>query len=289
MADKVKKIRKPMYAREEMSRLVKWFFGLPLIYVIWLLLSLVIPVYKAGPRMTMIMNIVSYAVFIFSAILVIVRFLKFPFKKMLNKDQIFNYKNLFAGFIPMLVLGTLSSFLWMLVKPQNFTYCLKSGWPVDFLLSLVLITLAAFLEELLCRAYITYFINDEMESRTKQKLLYCLASATFFTILHFQNPEVSGSKAIYSMTFYFIMGFALMAVSFKTGGIEAAIGIHLANNLTNAWFFSYEDSALITNSIFIQKDNIGPWMVVQAVLCTLLSVLVVVKIAKKQEAQNVEK
>ena len=38
-----KRIRKPMYAKEDMGRLVKWFFGYPLIFIIYLVLSLLYP------------------------------------------------------------------------------------------------------------------------------------------------------------------------------------------------------------------------------------------------------
>jgi len=96
-----------------------------------------------------------------------------------------------------------------------------------------------------------------------------------FTIFHFQNPEVHGPQAIYAMVFYFIMGFALMAVTLKTRGIEAALGIHLANNLVNAWLFTYKDAALITNAVYTHSNNIGPWMLVQTVMCVVLSSLAV--------------
>ena len=54
-----KKIKRPMYAKEGMGRLVKWFFGLPLIFIIYLILSLVMPHGQADQRVTMIFNIIS--------------------------------------------------------------------------------------------------------------------------------------------------------------------------------------------------------------------------------------
>ena len=161
---------------------------------------------------------------------------------------------------------------------------------MDFALSLVLVILAAFLaaflEEILCRAYVAFFVKDTLETHTGKKLLYCLASATLFAILHFQNPEVHGTGAIYAMVFYFIMGFALMAVYLRTGGIEAVLGIHIANNLVSAWFFTYDNSVLRTNAIFTQITEIGPLSLLQAVFCVTVSSVIILVCLKKEPSTN---
>lgn len=266
-----------------MGRLVKWTFGFPLMFVIWLFLSFVMPRGSVNQRTAIVFNSISYVVFIIVVIIVTERFLKFPFKRMLNSESKFSFRNLLLGFAPMLAISVGTTFLWKAVKPEDFMFSLEAGWPLDFVLAFVLVVLAALLEELLCRAYIVYFVKDTIETRAKQSLIYCLASAIVFTIAHFQNPEVAGAQAIYSMVFYFIMGFALMFITLKTGGIEAALGIHIANNLTNAWFFTYKDAALITNAIFTHNNNIGPWMLVQAIVCVVASCLCVLAFSKKSK------
>ena len=276
-----KKIRRPMYAKEGMGRLVKWFFGLPLIFIMYIILSMVMPHGEMGQRLKIVLNIISYLVFIMVTVVVVSRFLKFPFMKMVSESGSINVRPLVVGFASMFVLGAGSTFIWMAISPADFTYTLQSGWPLDFLLAFILVALAAFLEEILCRSYVAYFVSDNMESRPRQKLWYCLASAVVFTIFHFQNPEVQGAQAIYAMVFYFIMGFALMAVTLKTRGIEAALGIHLANNLVNAWLFTYRDAALITNAVYTHSNNIGPWMLVQTVMCVVLSSLAVMLSTKR--------
>lgn len=280
---KDQRIRRPMYAKEEMGRMVKWFFALPLTFVLWLVLSFLMPTGTVGPRMRMVMNIVSYALFVTVTLIVVKRFLKFPFKRLFNESEHFNVRPLVLGFFPMFISSALAMFIWKAVQPENFTFSLTSGWILDFLLSFILVGIAAVLEELLCRAYIAYFVNDSMETRPKKMALYCLASAILFTIVHFQNPEVQGSGAIYSMVFYFIMGAVLMFVTLKTKGIEAAIGIHVANNLVNAWLFTYKDAALITNALYTHSNRIGPLMLVQSVLCVALSVAVVLAFSKKKD------
>ena len=275
-------IRKPLYAREEMGRLVKWFFGLPLIFVLYILLSLLMPSGVASLRMMLAMNIISYTVFILVTVLVVSRFLKFPFRKMIACDRSISAGYLALGFFPMFVLCLGTSFLWKALQPEAFVFSLQQGWPLDFALSLTLVILAAFLEEVLCRAYVAFFVKDTLETRPGKKLIYCLASAALFAILHFQNPEVHGAGAIYAMVFYFVMGFALMAVYLKTGGIEIVLGIHIANNLASAWFFSYDNSALMTNAIFTQITEIGPLSLLQAVFCVVASIMIILLCLRKK-------
>ena len=276
----MKNIRKPIYGKEEMGRLMRWFFGLPLIFVLYIVLSLIMPARADGRRMVLVLNIISYIVFIMVTIVVVKKFLKFPFNKP------FSRKYLVIGFWPMFALCLGTSFLWKALQPEKFTYSLQQGWAIDFLLSFVLLILAAFLEELLCRAYIAYFVKDDLEKRPKQSLIYCLSSAIVFTILHFQNPEVHGSGAVYAMVFYFIMGFALMAVYLRTEGIEAALGIHIANNLVSAWFFTYGDAALRTNAIYTQTSEIGPLTLLQAVFCTVVSTVIVLAFSRRLPSSN---
>ena len=277
-----KRIRKPMYAKEDMGRLVRWFFGYPLIFIIYLVLSLLLPRSTTGMRMTIGLNIISYSVFLMSAALVISRFLKFPLRKMVNQNQTFCFRNLISGFASSFILIAGTTFILMAVRPQDFTYSLGRLWPVDFLLSFVLVVLAALLEEILCRSYIAFFVNDSMPEEPGKKTICCLASAVVFTILHFQNPEISGKQAIYAMMFYFVMGFALMAVTLRTKGIEAALGIHIANNLVSAWLFTYDNAALTTNAVFTQHNSIGPLMVIQSVICITISIITVIRFSPKE-------
>ena len=79
-----KKIRRPMYAKEGMGRLVKWFFGLPLIFIMYIILSMVMPHGEMGQRLKIVLNIISYLVFIMVTVVVVSRFLKFPFMKMVS-------------------------------------------------------------------------------------------------------------------------------------------------------------------------------------------------------------
>lgn len=265
---------KPMYQNERMSRLAKWFFGIPLIYTLWRFFSVAMPSYAESPRMEILLNIISYALFIVLALLVVQRFLNFPAKRMLGEDGKLDWRGFAVGFSVMLGVQLAMNFIAMAVNPQDFKYTLDAqGWILDWTLALVLVVAAAFLEELLTRAYIAHFVNDDMETRPLNMLYYCLASAVVFAIAHFSNPEVAGPGAFYAMAFYFMMGFVLMLVTLRTRSMGAALGIHIANNLVNAWFFTYDNAAVKTNALYTQANNEGPMLLVQAAVslavCTL--------------------
>ncbi len=268
------KPRKPMYQKEKMSRLAKWFFGIPLIYTLWRFFSVAMPSYAESPRMEILLNIISYALFIAIALLVVQRFLNFPAKRMLGEDGKLDWRGFAVGFSAMLGVQLAMNFIAMAANPQDFKYTLDAqGWILDWALALVLVIAAAFLEELLTRAYIAHFVNDDMETRPLNMLYYCLASALLFTIAHFSNPEMAGPGAFYAMAFYFMMGFVLMLVTLRTRSMGAALGIHIANNLVNAWFFTYDNAAVKTNALYTQANNEGPMLLVQAAVslavCTL--------------------
>ena len=260
-----------------MSRLVKWVFGLPLIVILFLALSLAMPAQASDYRMVLALNIISYTVFLAVALIVVKYFLKFPLIRLFWSGRTFSPRNLFLGFGTMFVLGLGTTFIWKAISPKSFSFSLQAGWPLDFLLSLVVVVLAGVLEELLCRAYIAYFVKDEIETDPKRRILYCMASGLVFMAFHFQNPETASKGFVYAYVFYFIMGFSLMAVYMATGGIEAPLGIHIANNLVNAWFFTYPDAALRTNAVFTHDAGPGPALLLQAVVCITLSALAVLK------------
>ncbi len=270
------KPRKPMYQKEKMSRLAKWFFGIPLIYTLWRFFSVAMPSYAESPRMEILLNIISYALFIAIALLVVQRFLNFPAKRMLGEDGKLDWRGFAVGFSAMLGVQLAMNFIAMAVNPQDFKYTLDAqGWILDWTLALVLVVAAAFLEELLTRAYIAHFVNDDMETSPLNMLYYCLASAVVFAIAHFSNPEVAGPGAFYAMAFYFMMGFVLMLVTLRTRSMGAALGIHIANNLVNAWFFTYDNAAVKTNALYTQANNEGPMLLVQAAISLAICALAI--------------
>ena len=80
--------------------------------------------------------------------------------------------------------------------------------------------------------------------------------------LHLTNPESTSSAEkgafmhLVTMSSYFSFGFLLCILVYFEGGLETAIGVHVANNLFAAIFVNYEGSVLPTPSVFIA--NLSP-------------------------------
>ncbi len=127
------------------------------------------------------------------------------------------------------------------------------------LVSLLFIPLQAATEEILIRGY----MNQGLVSVFKNKWIAFTLSSLAFMSLHLANPEAtkaaSESPTIFIMTMssYFIFGFLLSIMVDFEGGLEAAIGVHAANNLFAAIFVNYENSVLPTPSIFLAKMNVS--------------------------------
>lgn len=125
------------------------------------------------------------------------------------------------------------------------------------LVSLLFIPLQSATEEILIRGY----MNQGFVSVLKNKWVAFTLSSLAFMSLHLANPEAtkaaSESPGIFIMTMssYFLFGFLLSIMVDFEGGLEAAIGVHAANNLFAAIFVNYENSVLPTPSVFLAKMN----------------------------------
>ena len=83
--------------------------------------------------------------------------------------------------------------------------------------------------------------------------MFVITSAAF-AALHLGNPEVlEGTKdthLLIVMSGYFFFGFFACVLTYIDGGLEAAIGMHAANNIFAASIVGYESSALPTPTVF---------------------------------------
>lgn len=264
---------KDIFSREpeKMSRLVSRFFTIPAAYVLYILLSLLIPMNLGN-----VSNLCQYCLLCLSLFLCTKLIAKAPFSGFIYSTSKFSFKKFFLGFGVMSGTICLTYFVRYLINPASLVFAFdSSAFVFDWITNLLLVLAASFAEEYMFRGFIMHFVSDTPITNSKSKLIYALVSAVLFTGAHFQNPEVAGSSAIWSMSFYFMMGFALMLIAIKTGGIEAGWGIHFANNLLTAWVFGYSGSVISTNSIFLQTAATGPGLLIQGFVCMACCYLLV--------------
>ena len=246
-----------------MSNSVKWCFALPLTYVVYLVLSIILP--QGGLIAASLRYLVIIAVFL----LVCRKFLDFDVKLFFFRSgEKFSSKLFFSGFFLMAGLLVLLTLVRMLIRPESFAFTFDPSRLYEWFFSLVLVVLAALAEELLFRAYVAHFAAAEKPVAWKA----VLASSVLFAVAHFQNPEVQ-AHAIESMVFYFIFGAVLMLYYLKDGSIEFPLGLHIGNNIVAAWFVTYPTSALQTNALFTAPQS----AVEEFVACAVLLVIFLIR------------
>lgn len=253
---------------EKMSRLVKWVFGLPLAYALYLVLGLLLP------NVNSLTTALRYALLTICVLAVGKYFLNFSVKSFFSDKQ-FGNKKLVKGFVTMTVVSVITTFVWFLFDKDNFAFTFKGLDSVkSWLMQLPLLVFGVISEELIFRSYIGHVVSETYLEKPKSKVICALVSAALFTIAHFMNPEVAGPTAIWAMTFYFVFGFALMLIAQKENGIEKTMGIHFANNLFCAIFVSYENAVVSTSAIFSHSNSIGPMLITQAVVCLIACIVI---------------
>lgn len=265
--------------KEKMTRSVKWFFALPLAYITYIVVMLIVP--QTGSLF--LKGAVRYILLILSMAFICRIFLNFDFSKLISFSGKAKVRLFFTALISMFITGCATTLIWKTVKPENFevilnTENLLSTWIWTF----VYICLAAFFEELYFRAYILNYrdIEKNPEFKTKDYIKFCTISGIVFTLAHFSNPEIRYDFII-SSVFYFIMGFAFMFISIKTKGIEASLGMHIGNNLVSGLICSYDNSVLNTKTIFVNHNAISPILIIQAILCLGITIFIILKKSAK--------
>ena len=246
-----------------MSKTVKWCFALPLTYVLYIVIALVLP--QRGPIFLYLQYILIIAIFLF----ICKKFLNFDVKLFFTPSgKKFSFRKLIIAILLSLIMFSTIEFVLMLINPQAYIFTFNPSLFYSWIFSLILIVLAALYEELLFRAYVAHFAA--VENPVKWKAV--LASGLLFAIAHFQNPEVN-AQAYSAMAFYFIFGAIMMLYYLADNSIEVPLGIHIANNLVSAWFITYPNAILQTNALFT-----GPMSTVDAfVSCAILLAFVLIR------------
>ncbi|MCR5760393.1 MAG: CPBP family intramembrane metalloprotease [Sphaerochaetaceae bacterium] len=270
--------------REDMSQKVLWFFGLPLIYVLYFVFSLFVPSFGTSAPAELLFNTVLYVLLLLSFLLVANVLLKKSFSYFLspseNTGKPFRTPLFLKGLLIAVIIEVLLTSVEMFFNREDFAFTFVSkGFFLQWLLVFVLLFFAALDEELIFRAYIAHFGNLKCPQTIKGKIILCSVSGLLFSLAHFMNPETSGPLAIWYMVSYFVMGFAFMMFYVQTESLEYPLGVHLGNNLVSALFCGYEGSVMgNTNALFTQKNISNPSLIlIEGALAMTVCALVIKK------------
>jgi hypothetical protein len=85
---------------------------------------------------------------------------------------------------------------------------------------------------------------------TKRPWIPLVLSAVLFASLHSANPEIAAYGFAWMIPFYLGMGLILGWITLYTGGLEASMGVHIANNLYAGLMVTFPSSAIVSPALF---------------------------------------
>ena len=125
------------------------------------------------------------------------------------------------------------------------------------IMTLLFIPIQCAAEEIMFRGY----LNQALARFVPNILVVFAITSILFGALHLANPEVGAAKE--NGTFwlvassYVLMGFMFSVLVWIDNGLEAAIGVHIANNAWAATFINMETSVLPIPGLYLTKDGSG--------------------------------
>lgn len=189
---------------------------------------------------------ISFVMFL-AAIIGCVRFIHHRnWLGILSPDRRVDWRRLGLSFTIWFTWTAASTVLDAVVHPG--LYRLTFSWPGTLLfalMALVLTPIQTSAEEFFFRGYLL----QGLQRMTKSKAAVLIISGLIFAIPHFLNPEMQLDFLLLAL-FYFGFGVFLTYITLQDGRLEAALGIHAANNLFAVVFANYDGSALPSPSIF---------------------------------------
>ncbi|MDB2437311.1 CPBP family intramembrane metalloprotease [Hellea sp.] len=122
------------------------------------------------------------------------------------------------------------------------------------IITLLLVPFQAASEEFLTRGY----LNLALIKYLRWPWLVFIITSGGFAALHMGNPEAAGQMGPY-LSSIFMFGMAMCVLLYFEGGIESAIGAHIANNIFVFALLGYEDPSLPNTAFFTLGEPVIEW------------------------------
>ena len=194
-------------------------------------------------------------------------------KALLTSAERFRWGNLFRAMITTVVVLAVITIFLIAIDPSVLT---NLRWPPSaalYLLGLVIcITLVPFQaasEELFFRGY----LNQALIRYVPSPWVAYLITSIGFALLHALNSEAEGQLLPY-LSVIFVMGFGMSVLLHFEGGLESAMGYHIANNLFAFCLIGYEVPDLPeTSLVYFEGPVEFTWLAVGVELLTVACVI----------------
>lgn len=205
-----------------------------------------------------ILLLMSFLPIFVSILLVYKYFHKLPIKALMTSTPQFRWGYLWRTVLIIFLFYSLISFAEYLLFPAEYEGLqFQSDMSVylKFLfITLLLVPFQAASEEFLCRGY----LNQALIKYLKSPWVVFIITSGGFAGLHAWNPESVGQMGPY-LASIFLFGMAMCVLLYFEGGIESAIGAHIANNIFVFGLLGYEDPDLPNTALFTLGEPVIGW------------------------------
>lgn len=166
-----------------------------------------------------------------------------PIRELINTSGRVDVSRIGFGFLVWLTLSATTTVVDWLAHRDDYRFTFSWSVFLPFaLVALALLPVQTWAEELFFRGWILRWCAP------LPALAQVLISGTVFALPHLGNPEAVGQVAP-ALAAWFLLGAGWAYVSVRDGGIELAMGAHLANNLFSLLIVGYDDAALPTSAV----------------------------------------
>lgn len=211
---------------------------------------------QLSPSLSLLILVIPFVATLVMLWIVVLGLHARPFRTLITPRARPVWRRLVLSGVMWLVLSGLTDIVLALwITPGNYAaqFDARRFFPYAAL-AFVLIPIQASTEELVMRGYLMQAIG----LITRWLWLPLLISSLAFAGLHSFNPEIEEYGFWAMMPAYLAMGLLFGWVTLRTHGLEAAMGLHIANNLYAALLVNYPGSALPAPSLFIMR-HFDPW------------------------------
>lgn len=185
-------------------------------------------------------------------LLIAVRFIHhISLKSFFTSHNRFQWKTLLRSAVVWFGLAILSDIILMILEPNNYELTFELSQFIPFLIfSLILVPIQITAEESFFRGY----LQPAFARISNLWWVGVIIQAILFGLLHGANTEVSTYGLLTTMPFYIGIGILLGVITYRFGGLEASLGLHLANNLYASLVVTFAGSSIASPAIFTIRE-----------------------------------
>lgn len=191
-----------------------------------------------------------------------------PLRSLVNPGRRFAWKAFLLSAVLWLLVSAAGDLALSRLQPGNYVFSFDPARYLPWLAAvLLLLPFQVAAEELFFRGYLTQGLG-----LAGGFWLAWLLPSLLFGLLHGANPEVLRYGALLTLPVYIGMGLVLGWVTLRSGGLETALGLHLANNFYSTLLVTFPSSAIPSPALFAIQRYDAPAVLLTffaAALCYL--------------------